>query len=127
MSRSAEASGHDIFLRKTSGLVKAAGAFDVFVYNFGLISVGIAISLAHFNVPGNYPGASIPWAELLAAAFMAAIAWGFWCWSVAVPRSGGVYAYVSRAPKGLAWRLRARVGTRWTWYHDVEETGVFLR
>ncbi len=123
MSRSADTSGHDIFLRKTSGLVKAAGAFDVFVYNFGLISVGIAISLTHFNVPKNYPGASIPWSEILAAAFMAAIAWGFWCWSVAIPRSGGVYAYVSRSVSpGLGFAVSFVDTFTWLFYNALAAT-----
>ena len=33
------------FLRKSSGLVRSAGAADVFFFNLGLISVGIAIAL----------------------------------------------------------------------------------
>jgi amino acid transporter len=91
-----EQAGEQVFLRKSSGLVKSAGPFDVFVYNFGLISVGIAVTLAHLNVPGNYAGASIPLAEVAAAVFMACVAWGFWCWSAVIPRSGGVYAFVTR-------------------------------
>src|SRR5687768_161834 len=87
---------HDVFLRKTSGLVKTAGTFDVFTYNFGTISIGIVLTLAHFFVPANYPGASLPLAHVLAALFMACIAWAFWCWSVSIPRSGGIYAFVSR-------------------------------
>lgn len=85
-----------IFLRKSSGLVKAAGPLDVFNYNFGLISVGIALTLAHFFVSTNYSGASLPLAEIISGIFMASIALGFWCWSVVIPRSGGVYAFVSR-------------------------------
>jgi APA family basic amino acid/polyamine antiporter len=91
-----EVSSNQVFLRKSSGLVKSAGPLDVFIYNFGLISVGIAITLAHFWVPPNYAGASLPLAEILAGLFMAFIAWTFWCWSVAIPRSGGIYAYISR-------------------------------
>jgi amino acid transporter len=85
-----------VFLRNASGLVKSAGPFDVFTYNLGLISVGIAITLVHYWVPSNYPGANIPVSEVIAASAMACIAFCFWAWSVAIPRSGGIYAFVSR-------------------------------
>jgi amino acid transporter len=84
------------FLRNTSGLVKTAGAWELFVFNLGLISVGIALTLMHFYVPANYPGASLPVAELLAGLLMASIAFAFWAWTVTIPRSGGIYAFVSR-------------------------------
>ncbi|MCX6621210.1 MAG: hypothetical protein NTY38_09030, partial [Acidobacteria bacterium] len=87
---------HDLFLRKASGLVKSAGAWDVFTYNLGLASVGIAVTLAHFSVPANYPGANLPLAEFIAAVFMASMAFTFWCWSAVIPRSGGIYAFLSR-------------------------------
>src|SRR4051812_45948619 len=86
----------DLFLRKASGLVKSAGAWDVFTYNLGLASVGIAVTLAHFAVPANYPGANLPLAEIVAAVFMASMAFAFWCWSAVIPRSGGIYAFLSR-------------------------------
>jgi len=68
----------------------------VFAYNLGLSSVGIAVVLVHYWVPANYPGASLPFAEALGAVVMALIAWAFWAWSVTIPRSGGIYAFVSR-------------------------------
>ena len=67
-----------------------------FTYNLGLASVGIAVTLAHFWVPANYPGANLPLAEVIAAVFMAAMAFTFWCWSAVIPRSGGIYAFLSR-------------------------------
>src|ERR1700733_14806101 len=56
-----------IFLRQASGLVKTARAWDVAIYNLGLCSVGIALTLAHSYVPFNYRGASLPFAALFAA------------------------------------------------------------
>jgi amino acid transporter len=86
----------DLFLRKASGLVKSAGAWDVFTFNLGLASVGIAVTLAHFWVPANYAGANLPLAEFIAAVFMGSMALTFWCWSAVIPRSGGIYAFLSR-------------------------------
>src|SRR5437867_424094 len=91
-----ESGTRPIFLRNASGLVKAAGPFDVFTYNLGLISVGIAISLVHYWVPRNYPGANLALSEGIAAIAMGCIAWCFWAWATAIPRSGGIYAFVSR-------------------------------
>ena len=85
-----------VFLRNASGLVRSAGAFDVFTYNLGLSSVGIAVVLVHYWVPANYPGANLPLAEAFGAVAMGLIAWAFWAWSVTIPRSGGIYAFVSR-------------------------------
>src|SRR4029450_1237017 len=112
-----------VFLRKSSGLVKSAGPLDVFIYNFGLISVGIAVTLAHYYVPSNYTGASLPLAEILAGLFMACIAWAFWCWSVAIPRSGGVYAYISRGlSPGLGFAVSFVDTFAWLFYNALAAT-----
>jgi basic amino acid/polyamine antiporter, APA family len=113
----------DVFLRKASGLVKSAGPFDVFIFNFGLISVGIAVTLAHSSVPSNYPGASLPLAELLAGIMMACIAFGFWCWSVAIPRSGGIYTFLSRGlSPGLGFSLSFVDTFTWLFYNALAAT-----
>ncbi len=115
--------GFVVFLRKSSGLVKSASAFDVFNYNFGLVSVGIAITLAHYWVPPNYPGASLPLAEIISAPFMGCIAWGFWCWSVAIPRSGGIYAFVSRGVSpGVGFAVSFVDTFTWLFYNALAAT-----
>jgi amino acid transporter len=117
--------GLSVFSRKASGLVKSAGPFDVFTYNFGLISVGIAVTLAHLWVPANYAGASLPLAEILAGLFMAGIAWAFWCWSVVIPRSGGVYAFVSRGlSPGLGFAISFVDTFTWLFYNALAATFV---
>ena len=85
-----------IFLRRTSGLVRSARPTDVLVYNLGLISVGIAISLSFFFIPANYAGANLVLALVFSGVMMAVIAFVFWCWTVTIPRSGGAYAFVTR-------------------------------
>jgi APA family basic amino acid/polyamine antiporter len=123
MDRNGVANVSDVFLRKSSGLVKSAGPLDVFIYNFSLISVGIAVTLAHFWVPANYPGASLPLAEVFAGLFMACIAFGFWCWSVAIPRSGGIYAYLSRSlSPGLGFAVSFVDTFVWLFYNALAAT-----
>jgi amino acid transporter len=85
-----------VFSRKASGLVRVGSSLDVFIFNVGLVSVGIAIAYNQFYGPSLYPGAQ-PWiATLLAAAGMIFVAAAFYCWSVVFPRSGGVYVFLSR-------------------------------
>src|SRR5215467_3487520 len=85
-----------VFSRKASGLVRVGSRLDVFIFNVGLVSVGIAIAYNQFYGPSLYPGAQ-PWiATLLAAAGMIFVATAFYCWAVVFPRSGGVYVFLSR-------------------------------
>jgi Uncharacterised nucleotidyltransferase len=39
-------------------------------------------------------------------------------------RAGALWDSVEAAPKGMRWKLRARVGDRVRWYEEPEETGV---
>ena len=86
-----------VFLRQVSGLVKAAGLWDVFIYNVGLISVGIGVAYTHRFGTAYYPNSSVAWATLLAAALMALVVLGFWTWTTVIPRSGGIYVFLTRA------------------------------
>jgi amino acid transporter len=93
----AGAASEEAFLRKSSGLVRSAGATDVFFFNLGLISVGIAIALDQLFGPAFYPGGSVAGASVLAAILMIPIGLTFYFWTVTYPRSGGPYVYLSRA------------------------------
>jgi basic amino acid/polyamine antiporter, APA family len=85
------------FSRKASGLLRVAGAWDTFIFNIGLVSVGIAIALNQYYGPGLYGGASIWISTLLAGFGMLFAAATFYLWSVTFPRSGGVYIALSRS------------------------------
>lgn len=85
-----------VFSRSASGLIRVAGAWDVFIYNVGLVSVGIAIALNQYYGPSLYPGAAVWASTLLAALGMCAVAITFYFWAVVFPRSGGVYVSLSR-------------------------------
>ena len=45
-----------VFSRKASGLVRVGSSLDVFIFNVGLVSVGIAIAYNQFYGPSLYPG-----------------------------------------------------------------------
>ncbi len=53
-----------VFSRKASGLVRVGNSLDVFIFNVGLVSVGIAIAYNQFYGPSLYPGAQ-PWISTL--------------------------------------------------------------
>jgi amino acid transporter len=89
------------FSRAASGLIRVAGAWDVFIFNVGLVSIGIAIAFNQYYGPSLYPGAAIWLSTLLAAVGMCFVAATFYFWSVIFPRSGGVYVSLSRTTTPL--------------------------
>lgn len=91
------ASGQQVFTRRASGLIRTAATYDVFIFNIGLISVGIAVALNQFLGPAFYPGANIALSSLIAAGGMLVVATAYYMWSITFPRSGGNYVYQSRA------------------------------
>jgi amino acid transporter len=96
MAQQADLAGPGVFSRPASGLIRVAGSADVFIYNVGLVSVGIAIALNQYYGPSLYPGAGVWLGTLLASLGMLVVAATFYFWSVIFPRSGGVYVSLSR-------------------------------
>jgi APA family basic amino acid/polyamine antiporter len=95
--------GDRVFLRRASGLIKTAGAMDVFIFNVGLVSIGIGVGTAILYGPSVYPGGNLILGIVIAAAAMSLVALGMITWTVTIPRSGGVYAFGSRIlPPALA-------------------------
>ena len=101
-----------VFSRPASGLIRVAGSWDVFIFNVGLVSVGIAIALNQYYGPSLYPGVAVWLSTLLATLGMLFVAATFYGWSMTFPRSGGVYVSLSRAVSpGIAfvWSLMETV------------------
>jgi hypothetical protein len=48
VAQQADLAGRGVFSRPASGLIRVAGSADVFIYNVGLVSVGIAIALNQY-------------------------------------------------------------------------------
>jgi basic amino acid/polyamine antiporter, APA family len=93
----ASVGGDQVFTRRASGLIRTAGTYDVFIFNIGLISVGIAVALNQFIGPAFYPGGNVALSSLIATLGMMVVAVAYYMWSVIFPRSGGNYVYQSRA------------------------------
>ena len=87
-----------IFLRKASGLIRTAGTFDTFVYNIGLVSVGLGLVTMLYYGPAFYPGGDLVIGSILAGIMMACIAFGMICWSVTLPRSCPSPSQQTRCP-----------------------------
>ena len=97
------AAGERVFLRRASGLIKTAGALDVFIFNVGLVSIGIGLGTMVLYGPSVYPGGDLIVGTIIAGVLMGLIACGMITWTVTIPRSGGIYAFGSRIlPPALA-------------------------
>jgi amino acid transporter len=128
MSQSGTGSGDKrIFLRKASGLVRTAGSLDTFIFNIGLVSVGLGIASIMFYGPAYYPGGNLLWASVMAGAAMVLVAFGFITWTVTLPRSGGVYVFGSRIlPPALALTLSLVEITAWLFYCAIAAYWIIL-
>jgi len=96
MANAPSSASPGVFSRPASGLIRVAGASDVFIFNVGLVSIGIAIAFNQFFGPSLYPGVAVWLSTLLAMLGMLFVAATFYAWSVTFPRSGGVYVSLSR-------------------------------
>jgi amino acid transporter len=97
MGAGVEKEAPSLFTRKSSGLVKTAGAFDVLAFNISLISIGAAVATIYFYGPAFYPGASTFLSIVLVTIGSAVFVAGFWFWSVTFPRTGGNYVFLTRS------------------------------
>lgn len=95
-----------VFLRRASGLIKTAGTTDVFIFNIGLVSIGIGVGGLLLYGPSVYPGSNLYLGVLIAGGAMALVALGMLAWTMTLPRSGGIYPFGSRIlPPALAFTL----------------------
>ncbi len=93
-----------MYVRQATGLVRAAGKWSVLVYNINFVSIGLMTLFAISLIPAFYPGSNIQLSFLLALVVVLPTSMVFAMLSVAMPRSGGDYVYVSRA-LGPAWGM----------------------
>jgi amino acid transporter len=128
MSDTSGAGGEQrIFLRKASGLIRTAGTFDTFVYNMGLVSVGLGVGTMMLYGPAFYPGGDLLLACIIAGVLMACIAFGMICWAVTLPRSGGIYVFGSRSmPPFLALTLSMVEIVSWLFYCAIAAYWIVL-
>lgn len=94
--RGQSASPPSLFVRKSSGLVRAFSLRDVLVLNFANINYGLSFSFGTLTVALLFPSASLAGAITIGAAVavLQAIVYSFL--GAAMPRSGGDYVFLSR-------------------------------
>jgi amino acid transporter len=106
-----------IFLRKASGLIRTAGLADTFIYNLGVVSIGLGVGSMLYYGPAFYPQGNLVWGCVIAGIAMALISFGFITWTVTLPRSGGIYVFASRIlPPSLALTMSLVEITAWLFY-----------
>lgn len=106
-----------IFLRKASGLIRTAGLADTFIYNLGVVSIGLGVGSMLYYGPAFYPQGDLVWGSIIAGIAMAMISFGFITWTVTLPRSGGIYVFGSRIlPPSIALTMSLVEITAWLFY-----------
>jgi len=116
-----------IFLRKASGLIRMASPFDTFIFNIGLVSVGLGVGTIMFYGPAYYAGGDLLVACIVAGVAMACIAFGMITWTVTLPRSGGIYVFGSRSlPPFLALTLSLVEITAWLFYCAIAAYWIII-
>ena len=87
--------GTEVFVRKTSGLVRNISAWDAMIFNM-MVMAPMAILVYGVWASVIYPGADLPTTALLAIPVSIVIGLFYAIFSLAMPRSGGDYVWVSR-------------------------------
>lgn len=86
-----------VFLRQASGLIRTVNPRDVFIYNMGLVNIGIGLATMMLLGPAYYAGTSIWVSCVIVGAFCVIQALTYWHFSSIMPRTGGEYVYISRS------------------------------
>ena len=106
-----------IFLRKASGLIRTASLTDTFIYNLGVVSIGLGVGSLLYYGPAFYPQGDLIWGSIIAGVAMAMISFGFITWTITLPRSGGIYVFGSRIlPPAIALTMSLVEITAWLFY-----------
>jgi APA family basic amino acid/polyamine antiporter len=113
----APTAGERVFLRKASGLIKSASNTDVFIYDIGLVSIGLGLGFLLFYGPAVYLGGNLYVGTLIAGAAMLLVGLGMLAWTITIPRSGGIYNFGTRSMwPPLAFTLSFVEVTAWLFY-----------
>jgi amino acid transporter len=95
MTENTEPAARRTFVREATGLVKGLGALDSFVLNFLSMNLLGVFILGVFGI-GLYPSANMPLSIAFAVVPALVIALTYVMLTVAIPRAGGDYVWVSR-------------------------------
>ncbi len=94
----------EVFVRKSSGLVRVMSPSSAFVYN--VLTMGLIFPWTYLWAPGALPGGQLVWGILLAMLLEIPIALSYVWLATAFPRTGGDYVFQSRVfGGGLAFTI----------------------
>jgi amino acid transporter len=85
----------EVYVRKASGLVRNISAWDAMIFNI-MVMAPMAILVYGVWASVIYPGVDLPTTAILAVLISIIIGLFYAIFSVAMPRSGGDYVWVSR-------------------------------
>lgn len=111
----AEVAPVQTFERKATGLVRAAGTWDVLVYNVNFVSIGLMAVLVFLYSTVYYPGANLYVMALLTLLIVLPTSLVFAFFAAAMPRSGADYVYVSRTLHPALGMMSSWNNTAW-WF-----------
>ncbi|HXG78212.1 MAG TPA: amino acid permease [Methyloceanibacter sp.] len=98
-------------------MIRTAGLADTFIYNLGVVSIGLGVGSILYYGPAFYPQGDLIWGCIIAGIAMALISFGFITWTITLPRSGGIYVFGSRIlPPALALTMSLVEITAWLFY-----------
>ncbi|MGA3405102.1 MAG: amino acid permease [Candidatus Bathyarchaeia archaeon] len=87
--------GSELFVRKSSGLVRTVSTSDAFISN--LVGMGILVNIFWVVfASASYPGADLTATVFTALAVNLLVAYVYWMLSTSMPRTGGDYVWVGR-------------------------------
>ncbi len=86
----------DLFVRKSTGLVREVRPWQAMLINFITGAPMIAIGIGLWGSLSGFPGGSFPLAIVLTIPLALAVVYSFGLMTAAMPRSGGDYILVSR-------------------------------
>ena len=85
-----------LFLRRSSGLVREFGGWDVFVFNTVGYALGLVLAIIPLLMAGAVPEANVLLTVVIGTVFTLANAMTYGYLSAAMPRSGGEYVFLGR-------------------------------
>jgi basic amino acid/polyamine antiporter, APA family len=90
-----EAADSGLFIRKSSGLVRAMGVRDTFSVNIGLLNI-VAVGLTNFFALALFPGADLTVPFIISGVANIFVVLTYAQLTMSIPRAGGDYVFIGR-------------------------------
>ena len=111
---SSQTTADTVFLRKSTGLVRAMSPNGALIYN--VLTMGVAaLVYVYITAAYAYPSGSVPWAFLITGVVSSVAMLAYAMLASSLPRSGGDYVYQSRAKIPGFWAFSSVFGGLVLW------------